>query len=1327
MRTIFTWIMFFILSAGFAQEVCDNGIDDDADGLIDINDPDCTCNQLLITSLIPNSSFEDFTSCQNDAIPLPGWVEANQLSPDYYNQACNSDWVNVPQPYPDGNGVVGQIVMDGGSEYIGTCLTGPLTAGTTYQLTFKITTDAGMNACNYGLDPIDITLFGAANCADMPLAMYAVPNSSTPFVILGSANYTPLIAWGELTIVFTPTTPINALIIGGPEFLSSTYNINVNQCRPYFVYDKMILNEATLFSVNIQAAGNYCAGDMLLTAQPEIPVNGSETYQWYKEGIAIPGATGLNYNIMPDGTATGNYQVMISQGTTCAVSTFYTVSSVTGAPDVTTVNPTCSTNGSITITTVADEYSFNGGLTWQASPFMDDFLPGTYSVKVRYASGCTSGANAVNLPVPVYGPAPSCTGTNASCGPTGSLVVNTPASQYSFDNGATWVNSNTLSNIPSGNYNIKIKDASGCVSYATAVFIDQDYLPDPLYTVVEPYCTSNGSITITTPAAEYSFDGGLTWQASNTINNITSGTYGLVIRDAQLCISHRVFITLSNNTGYPAYTTVSPGCTGTGTITITSPGSLYSFDNGTTWVANNTITNLSPGSYTILYKDANGCSSYPLVVTLYTTPWNLYPAFTTVPEGCEPGSITITTAADEYSFNGGLTWQSTSTMSGLTAGSYALAIKNSQGCVSFVKHMQLTAVPDTLANPVYMATAANCITGMGSITITTTAAQYSFDGGATWVSSATSVPLAPGIYNIKIKSSLGCESGTVTATIPSAPITPLPIAQDISLCQGSTANALTATGTGLLWYTQPAGGTGTATAPVPNTATAGTTATYYLTQTINGCESSRVPLVVTILQATAPPVAGTPAAYCEGATTLPLTATGTNLLWYTTLTGGSGNTNALVPSSTTAGTSNYYVSQTVNGCESSRVPVIVTILPAPPAPVAGPNVTYCQGDIVAPLSATGSNLLWYTALTGGTGSAIAPTPNSTGTTIYYVSQTINGCESPRIPVTAIINPLPAAPVVAALVYCQGETALPLTATGSNLLWYTALTGGSGSTTAPVPGTAIAGTTTYYVSQTVNGCLSSRVPLMVTILSTPPAPVAGPDVTYCQGDTILPLTAAGSNLLWYTALTGGSGSTTAPTPNTIGTNTYYVSQTINGCESARVQVTATITPLPPAPLVVSPVSYVQNSSAVALTATGTNLTWYTAGLNPLPGAPVPDTSQKGTQIYYVSQTVNGCESPLAQIEVTITTLEVVIEFPHFFTPNGDGYNETWHVTPLKGQRINTFIFDRFGKLISQFFSPGPGWDGTLNGYEMPASDYWFIVTYKQNGTEMEYRGHFSLLR
>ncbi len=161
------------------------------------------------------------------------------------------------------------------------------------------------------------------------------------------------------------------------------------------------------------------------------------------------------------------------------------------------------------------------------------------------------------------------------------------------------------------------------------------------------------------------------------------------------------------------------------------------------------------------------------------------------------------------------------------------------------------------------------------------------------------------------------------------------------------------------------------------------------------------------------------------------------------------------------------------------------------APTAATPVNYCQNATATALSATGTNLLWYTAATGGTGSATAPTPVTTvaGSTTYYVSQT-SGCESVRLPIVVDITAILAAPAVASPVsYCQNVTATALTATGTNLTWYTTATGGTGSANAPTPLTTVAGTTNYYVSQKNNCGESARTPISVVINATPAAPSA----------------------------------------------------------------------------------------------------------------------------------------------------------------------------------------------------------------------------------------------
>jgi gliding motility-associated-like protein len=90
--------------------------------------------------------------------------------------------------------------------------------------------------------------------------------------------------------------------------------------------------------------------------------------------------------------------------------------------------------------------------------------------------------------------------------------------------------------------------------------------------------------------------------------------------------------------------------------------------------------------------------------------------------------------------------------------------------------------------------------------------------------------------------------------------------------------------------------------------------------------------------------------------------------------------------------------------------------------------------------------------------------------------------------------------------------------------------------------------------------------------------------------------------------------------------------------------------------------------------------------------------------------------------------MVVNYPKFFTPNGDGHNETWNIVDLEEQ-LNAviYIYDRYGKLLSQIYPSKNGWDGYYNGAAMPSSDYWFTVTYEENNQTKEFKSHFSLKR
>ncbi|WP_134145276.1 T9SS type B sorting domain-containing protein [Flavobacterium sp. 270] len=110
---------------------------------------------------------------------------------------------------------------------------------------------------------------------------------------------------------------------------------------------------------------------------------------------------------------------------------------------------------------------------------------------------------------------------------------------------------------------------------------------------------------------------------------------------------------------------------------------------------------------------------------------------------------------------------------------------------------------------------------------------------------------------------------------------------------------------------------------------------------------------------------------------------------------------------------------------------------------------------------------------------------------------------------------------------------------------------------------------------------------------------------------------------------------------------------------------------------------------------------------------------GTHIVHIIDT-KGCTN--------ITKEVVVVGYPKFFTPNGDGYHDTWNILKFDtiiNERI--YIFDRFGKLLKEMDTKDAGWNGTYNGCQMPATDYWFKIIFTENQIEKEFRSHFSLKR
>lgn len=376
--------------------------------------------------------------------------------------------------------------------------------------------------------------------------------------------------------------------------------------------------------------------------------------------------------------------------------------------------------------------------------------------------------------------------------------------------------------------------------------------------------------------------------------------------------------------------------------------------------------------------------------------------------------------------------------------------------------------------------------------------------------------------------------------------------------------------------------------------------------------------------------------FCPGESLKPLTAIGASVSWF--LQGSTAVIGSSSPIPANNQSSVYLANQIVNGCTSVLSRLNVIMKDVPPAPSVS-NVTLCQGA-QGQFNTSIPGALWYTSATGGNGTSQPPGINSqsAGEQTIYVSQTVNGCESPRAAVKATVTAPPAAPTVTAVTICQYISANPLTASGTGLTWY----GPSGQlASAPVPNTSVPASLTYGVTQTVNGCQSQQATASVVVQAAPSPPTANGS-RYCVNDTPQPLTASGSNtnFRWYQVASGGTASANSPAFFTQSPNifTFYVSQVdAGGCESLRQPVSVSVVAAPATPSVTAQQTVCQNTTVASLTASpGTGLDWQGTGINGSTAtAPTPITTLPGTFTYLVTQRAGSCTSPPARITFTVT--------------------------------------------------------------------------------------------
>ena len=188
----------------------------------------------------------------------------------------------------------------------------------------------------------------------------------------------------------------------------------------------------------------------------------------------------------------------------------------------------------------------------------------------------------------------------------------------------------------------------------------------------------------------------------------------------------------------------------------------------------------------------------------------------------------------------------------------------------------------------------------------------------------------------------------------------------------------------------------------------------------------------------------------------------------------------------------------------------------------------------------------------------------------------------------------------------------------------------------------------------------------------------------------------------------------------GTYQLIVTNTVTNCPAAPVQ--STVVTIYPA-----------KAFTYEVTDAFTNDATITVTVNPIGTGNLIYSLDGGA--WQSSNVFTGVEAGPHEIMVedvegcTNLTIDVtVIDYPKYFTPNGDGYNDKWKIVGLQAKHnAKIYIFDRYGKLIKQIDPLGEGWDGKYNGQDIPSTDYWFNLDYIENNQQKQFKAHFSLKR
>lgn len=668
---------------------------------------------------------------------------------------------------------------------------------------FTVSVTGGTGVLTYSINGINFTVnptFNNLSSGNYTVTVKDVNGCREDFIASVNNLNGPLIQNINNTTLFCnadSTAQISISANGGTGVLTYSIDNGIN-----FSANSIFQNlPAGSYSIVVKDVAGCEATDALTITEPDALVINSLTTDaacGQSNGSIILNVTGgtgilqysidsgLTFQLSPNfnNLFAGTYFVMVKDAHNCKALKTISVNNLL-APSINSVTLThnkCFNDelGIINLNagggTGALGYSINSGsLTY--TPMWDSLPAGNYQIVVTDQNGCIDDSLVtINQPQQIIAQTQT---TTANCNQNnGSILINaqggTGVLNYSLDS-ISFVVVNSFNNLGAGNYTVYVRDVNSCaVAFPVSVSnINGPVISGILKTDLDCNGDVDGTILINanggSGALQFSINNGSTFSASGSFTNLIAGNYQIVVADTAGCNETAVIDILQPNAFAVASTNYNTACgQSNGAIAVTASGGtgnlLFSIDS-VNFSAIDSFPNLFAGAYTITVKDANNCLVY------YNTTVNniLAPAITNVTKkdltcfNNNTGEIKIFAAGGfgllSYSINNGINYQASNTFNAIGSGSYAIAVKDANGCIT---NSSITVnEPDSLANNIIFSNEL-CSYNNASISINATGGTkpylFSIDSGIVYTNAFNYTSLNASTYNVIVKDNKGCKT-----------------------------------------------------------------------------------------------------------------------------------------------------------------------------------------------------------------------------------------------------------------------------------------------------------------------------------------------------------------------------------------------------------------------------------------------------------------------------------------------------------------------------------------------------------------------------------------